>query len=198
MKIALKRPLTAMKTLPWRSIRKTERSGAKQISKVVALGVLLLIQAGAEARGDARAAAADHASFQWFPRFLDPIVGVWNVSVDITNCATGATIASGEAMALFAADGTRHETNATNPALRSPAFGTWRRLGKKNNKYQFAFRFFRFDTAGVNLGSQVIRHDLVLSADGTSYFSEGTAEIFDPFGNLIVIGCSTATATRFE
>jgi hypothetical protein len=67
-----------------------------------------------------RSAATDHA---WFP---DPIVGVWNVSVDITNCATGATIASREATALFAADGTRHETNATNPALRSPAFGNWR------------------------------------------------------------------------
>jgi hypothetical protein len=192
MKIALKWPLTGIKTLPRRNIRKNEHLGAKQITKVVALGVLLLTQVGAAAQDDAQAAATGHA---WFP---DPIVGVWNVSVDITNCATGATIASGEAMALFAADGTRHETNATNPALRSPAFGTWRRLGKKNNKYQFAFRFFRFDTAGVNLGSQVIRHDLVLSADGTSYFSEGTAEIFDPFGNLIVIGCSTATATRFE
>ena len=87
-----------------------------------------------------RSAATDHA---WFP---DPIVSVWNVSVDITNCATGATIASREAMALFAAYGTRHETNATNPALRCPTFGNWRHL--ENNEYQFAFRFFRFDAAG--------------------------------------------------
>ena len=81
-------------------------------------------------------------------------MGVWNVSVDITNCATGATIASREpraasreAMALFAADGTRHETNAINPALRSPAFGNWRH--PENNEYQFAFRFFGFDAAGA-------------------------------------------------
>jgi len=166
--------------------------GAKQILKVVALGVLLLVQSGAEARGDARAVASDHA---WFP---DPIAGVWNVSVDIANCAMGDTIASGEAMALFGADGTCHETNAANSALRSSAFGNWRRLAKRNNEYQFAFRFFRFDSSGVNIGSQVIRHDVVLSVDGMSHFSEGPAEIFDPFGNLIVIGCSRATATRFE
>ena len=191
MNVPLKRPLTAIKK-HWRNFMKSVRLDTKRISKIVALGVLLLIQPGAEARDDARAAATGHA---WLP---DPIVGAWNVRVDITNCATGATIASSEAMALFSADGTRHETNATNPALRSAAFGTWRRLGKKNNEYQFAFRFFRFDSAGVNIGSQVIRHDLVLSADGASYFSEGTTEIFDPFGNLIVIGCASATATRFE
>lgn len=192
MNIALNRPLTAIKALPLINIRKNVGLGANRISKVFAVGVLLLAHPGAEARDEAHPVAAGRA---WFP---DPIVGVWNVSVDITNCVTGATIASSEAMALFAADGTRHETNATNPALRSPAFGTWRRLGKKNNEYQFEFRFFRFDSAGVNIGSQIIRHDLVLSADGTSYFSEGTTEIFDPFGNLIVIGCASATATRFE
>lgn len=196
MNNALKQP-PAIRTFPCRNMRKNVCIGVKQISKVAALGALLLVQAGAEARDDARPAATGLA---WFGHawFQDPIVGVWNVSVDVTNCATGATIASGEAMALFAADGTRHETNATNPALRSAAFGNWRRLGKKNNKYQFAFRFFRFDAAGVNIGSQIIRHDLTLSSDGTSYVSEGPAEIFDPFGNLIVIGCSSASATRFE
>lgn len=200
MNIALKRPLTAIKTFPRRNIMKNARLDTKGISRMVALGVLLLAQAGAEARDDGQRVAAAATGHAWFrhAQFQDPIVGVWNVSVDVTDCATGATIASGEAMALFAADGTRHETNATNPALRSPAFGTWRRLGKKNNEYQFAFRFFRFDAAGVNIGSQIIRHDLVLSADGTSYFSEGTTEIFDPFGNLIVIGCASATAMRFE
>lgn len=163
--------------------------GAKRISKITALGVLLLAQSGAEA-GNGGAAAAGNA---WFP---DPIEGVWNASVDITICATGNTIASFEAMGMFAANGTFHDTNANNPALKSSTFGYWRSLG--NDEYQFAWRQFTFDAAGVNTGSVIVRHDVLLSADGASYFSEGTAEFFDPAGNLVSTGCSRAAATRFE
>ncbi len=144
---------------------------------------LVLAQAGAEARADASAA--------------DPIVGTWDVKVDIINCDTGATIASaGSALGLFNADGTRHETNASNPALRTPAYGNWHHV--KNNKYQFAFKFFRFDATGANIGSTSVRHNLFLSANRNGYYSEGTAEFFDPAGNLLFIACSTATAKRFK
>jgi hypothetical protein len=162
---------------------------AKRVSKIAALGILLLVQSGLEA-GNGGAAAAGHA---WFP---DPIEGVWNASVDITNCATGNTIASFEAIGMFAANGTFHDTNSTNPALKSSTFGYWRSLG--NNEYQFAWRQFTFDAAGVNTGSLIVRHDVLLSADGASYFSEGTGEFFDPAGNLVSTVCSSAAATRFE
>jgi hypothetical protein len=162
-------------------------SSAQRISKTVALGVLLLAPFGGEARG---AAAADHA---WFP---DPIEGVWNASVEVTNCATGATIAGLEAMGMFAANGTLHNTDTNNPALGSASFGHWRHV--EGNEYQFAFRHFRFDAAGAHIGSQIVRHDVFLAADGASYFSEGTSEFFDTPGNLLFIACSSATATRFE
>lgn len=162
--------------------------GPRRTVSMAVLGVLLFVQLGAQAQE--AASASDNA---WFP---DRIEGTWNVSVDITICATGATITSFDAMSMFAADGTFHDTNATNPALRSAGFGHWRHL--RRNEYQFAFRFFVFDETGVNIGSQIVRHNLVLSADRTTYSSEGTAEFYDPFGNLLVSGCSSSTATRFR
>jgi hypothetical protein len=102
-------------------------SRATRIFAGVAMCALIVVQAGAEARADASAAAT--------------IVGTWDVVVDIINCDTGATIASGgSALGLFNADGTRHETNATNPALRTPGYGNWHHV--KNNKFQFAFKFY--------------------------------------------------------
>ena len=167
---------------------KNAHLGSRRTVTMAVLGVLLFVQFGAQAQE--AAGASDN------PWFSDRIEGTWNVSVDITICASGATITSFDAMAMFAANGSFHDTNATNPALRSPGFGYWRHL--RRNQYEFAFRFFLFDETGVNIGSQVVRHDAVLSADRTTYSSEGTAELYDPFGNLLVSGCSNSTATRFQ
>lgn len=166
-------------------------SGSKRYPTTIALGILLLSLLGVAAQANSRAAATGKS---WF---ADPIVGTWEVVVDVTNCNTGDSIASGgQALALFNADGTRHETNATNPALRTPGYGNWHRV--ENNEYEFAFKFFRFDSTGAYIGSTSVRHDLFLSADATSYYSEGIAEFLDPANNLLFVGCGSATATRYE
>lgn len=160
--------------------------GAKRVSAALALGALFLAPLSIQAQ------AAPST-----PVFSDPIVGAWNVVVDIYNCDTGVLISSGnQAMGLFNADGTRHETAASNPALRTPGFGNWHRVGK--NEYEFAFKYFRFSAAGTFIGSTSIRHDLFLSADGQSYLSEGVTEILDPSNNLLATGCASAAATRYE
>jgi hypothetical protein len=162
-------------------------SAAKRFPTAIGLGILLLTQFATQAW----AAPAGP------PLFKDPIVGTWNVLVDITNCETGdVTMPGNQALALFNADGTRHETNASNPALRTPAYGNWHRVGK--DAYQFTFKFFRFAATGAHIGSTIVRHDHVLLADGWSYYSEGTAEFFDANNNSQFIACSTATATRFQ
>ena len=144
---------------------------------------------------DNRNGHSDEAAF--FPwRFADRIEGAWNVAVDITVCATGGTITSFDAMSLFGANGTFHDTNATPSALRSEAFGYWKRVGK--HAYEFAFRFFRFDATGASIGATVVRHDVLLSHRGDTYTSEGTAEFYDAVGNLTATGCSSSTATRFR
>lgn len=128
------------------------------------------------------------------PFQADRIEGLWTAHVDVFNCATGMG-SSFEAMALFAANGTFHDTNSTDPTARSASFGTWQHLG--GNVYEFAFRFFRF-SEGVYQGWNVIRHRVELAADGQSYFSEGTAEIYNTVGVVVGTGCSRAAAIRFN
>lgn len=129
-------------------------------------------------------------------KFKDPIEGVWNAKVNITVCGAGIVLNSFDAMGLFASNGTFHDTNATTPALRSDAFGTWSATGP--GTYEFAFRFFRFDPMGANVGSSVVRHQVVLDPDGDGYHSEGSAEFYDVNGVLFMTGCSDSEAARFH
>ena len=124
--------------------------------------------------------------FPWRP--VDQIEGVWNAKVDITDCG-GFVVFSFDAMALFGANGTFHDTNALPSAIRSDAFGHWKRTGKST--YSFAFDF---TTGGVT----VVRHSLKLAANGATYESEGTGEFYDPNGILVNTACSKSTASRFE
>lgn len=130
------------------------------------------------------------------PFQADRIEGLWTAHVNITICATGTVVASFDAMGLFGANGTFHDTNSVNPALRSASFGTWHHLG--GNSYEFALRFFRFDLQGFNQGWSVVRHKVELSADGQTYNSEGTAEFYNVSGGLIMTGCSDSEAIRFN
>lgn len=130
------------------------------------------------------------------------MAGLWLVRVTLTNCATGAPLpfpgATFDAMSLFEADGTFHDTNANSPLLRSQTFGIWEHV--EGRHYRFAFRAFQFDSTGTLwTGSQVIRHSVVLSADGMSYTSSGTAEFYDIHGvPMMPNGCSASTAQRFN
>ncbi|MEX2126021.1 MAG: hypothetical protein WD795_19175 [Woeseia sp.] len=135
-------------------------------------------------------------------RFTDPIEGVWNVSVVITDCASGVALPLPpfDAMAMFGGDGTFHDTNSNSPTLmvRSDAFGHWKHV--RGNKYRFAFKAFHFDLAGMYLGYNIVSHDVVLARNGKSYSSKGTVEFFNPDGTQRppVLGCSESTATLFE
>jgi hypothetical protein len=146
----------------------------------------------------------------------DPIEGLWDVTVSITPpppspggaCPGGPPLATFKAMALFGRGGTLHDLNDTGkagPFPRSPGLGTWERA--KWRHYQFAFKYFVFDTTtGAPAGWAIIRHDVVLARDGKSYVSDGTAENFDASGAPIgpgvpgrpPVGCSSSTAVRFE
>lgn len=129
------------------------------------------------------------------PFQADRIEGLWTAHVNVFDCITGFGTTF-EAMAIFAANGTFHDTNSTDPTLRSASFGTWQHL--EGNAYEFAFQFFRFNSDGIYQGWNVVRHRVELAADGQSYFSEGTAEIYSAVGGLIATGCSSAQAIRFK
>lgn len=124
------------------------------------------------------------------------IEGVWDARVTIRVCSTGMSIASFQALGVFARGGTFYDTNSTNPVLRSATFGTWSQV--RRDKFTFASKFFRFDAVGNNIGSQIIRHQVTLSSSGDQYTSSGTAESYDAAGVLTMTGCSSTTATRFN
>jgi len=149
--------------------------------------------------GQPAAFADDGIGERWTTQ--ERIEGVWLAKVTITNCATGEALpfpgAKFDAMGIFASNGILHNTDQNNPATKSETFGTWERTGR--NTYRFAFRLFRFDTTGLFTGSQIVRHNVVLSRDGLSYTSSGNAEFYDVSGiRMLPDGCSKATATRFK
>jgi hypothetical protein len=129
------------------------------------------------------------------------LAGIWNVRVNITNCEAGnvpgsIVFASFDAMGAFLADGTFLDANAQNPATQSTHLGYWRHI--HGNRYEFAQKFFLFDTAGAPIGWRIVRHDIVLSHSGFGYTSSGTAETFNADGLLLTTGCSTSSAIRFD
>lgn len=164
----------------------------------LALAAALLVGSSA-VRADGREDELWRAGFWWM---TDPIEGLWNVNVTITNCATGAALATFPAMGLFARGGTFHDTNggaASPPSSRSSSFGVWKHV--RGRTYEFAFQLFRFNSTGQPIGTQIVRHMVTLARDGESYTSSGSSEAFDTSGVLIPgppTGCSTSTATRFE
>lgn len=167
---------------------------------IILAGTLAPLPAQGAAQGSSELQQAK-AGWETARQFRDRIQGVWNVSVVRTDCGSGNVVAPlFDAMAVFGADGIFHDTNANNPTLmvRSDAFGHWKHV--RGNKYRFAFRVFNFDVAGMYLGYQVVRHDVVLAKNGKTYTSSGTAEFFNPDGTQRqpVLICSGSTATRFK
>jgi len=85
-----------------------------------------------------------------------------------------------------------------NVVVRGPAHGTWEHVSGR--LYADTHVFFRFDpTTGAFLGTQRIKENVLLSADGDSYTSLAISDQFDPNGNLTASGLrATITATRIK
>jgi hypothetical protein len=123
--------------------------------------------------------------------------GTWDVQVAIRNCQTGAAIRTFQSVSQFMSGGTMQDvTSGYPPSQRVTGLGVWSHVS--GNSYRFSFKSFSFDANGNFTGWQVIRHEATLDSRATAFTSGGTAEVYDPNGNLLFTGCSTTTATRFE
>lgn len=123
------------------------------------------------------------------------IVGVWDVSVTVFNCATGAQGPTFPALHKYELGG----TGQLEPAGSSPAnplhLVVWEYLG--GNQYSANAKFFRYDASGV-IGTTVISNVVSISDDGTTYSGSGIAELYDLNGNKVgVAGCPSFSGTRF-
>lgn len=126
------------------------------------------------------------------------LVGTWDVRVSLINCQTGGVIRSFDSVGTFMQGGTTIDSTSGIPqAGKTPGQGVWSHT--TGNNYAFRFKSFSFDPAtGAYSGYTIIRHEATLDPSGDSYTSSGTAEIYAPNGMLVMTGCSSTVATRFE
>lgn len=129
------------------------------------------------------------------------LVGSWDVRITARDCETGTPIPFipvFPAIATYDQGGTMQETDLGGPNLvRLPGHGVWTRQSGRR-QYSAAFRFLNFNLDRTFVGTNVIRSAISLSHDGNEYTSTDTLDVLDPNGNVIVRGCATQTATRFE
>ena len=123
-----------------------------------------------------------------------PLEGVWDISITIRSCTTGAALATGRAIQIFIDGGTM--TEIADRANRSAGLGTWRHLGGRN--YATHHEFIEYSAAGSFNGTTVLTREIELSANADDFTATTTTEVFNAAGQLINTVCATSTATRFE
>jgi hypothetical protein len=130
------------------------------------------------------------------------IEGVWRTAVTGRNCQTGAPLGPFVIRGLitFHQGGTMSEFGVapgSTPALRSPGHGLWQREHGWQ-EYSFGFIHNRYDASGVFIGTQQVRAELELAANGDQFTTRSAIETRDANDNVIATGCATSVGTRFE
>jgi hypothetical protein len=124
------------------------------------------------------------------------IVGVWDVSVTIVSCTTGAAVGTGAAIIMFNDGGT--VMDASSNSNESARLGTWRHLGGSSystlSKY---FTYSAFGPAAFN-GTGVLTREIELNKNADEYTATSTNEVYNAAGQLINTICATSTGTRSE
>lgn len=118
--------------------------------------------------------------------------GVWNVSVTVTNCDTGAIIRTVHSLQAYHHDGTVTET--ANTASRGISLGVWNSAG--GGTYADSFYFYRYTSTGVFASLAHATDTITLDSDAGHYTSTGQVLDFDANGNLLSTGCVIHTAYR--
>jgi len=128
------------------------------------------------------------------------LVGSWDVTVTPRDCATGDPAPfppAFSAVQTYNQGGTMLASVLPTPGILSlDGQGVWSH--RKGRQYSVAFRFVNFNPDGTPAGRNVIRDIVTLALDSKTYTSTGTVDILDSSGNLILRGCATTSATRFE
>jgi hypothetical protein len=125
----------------------------------------------------------------------DPVEGVWESSVTIRDCTSGATTRTFKGLTVLHRGGTTTGVNNQPPMLNGPALGTWKRDASRAT-LTASYRFFRFNADGSFAGAQKLTRTLTPSADGASMTGTISAQILDPSDNVLQTICGTEQAAR--
>jgi hypothetical protein len=133
--------------------------------------------------------AASHTILQ--AQEKDLLEGIWNVSVVVTNCTTGAPIREVNSIQLFHRDGT--ETETANTASRGISQGVWHPTSW--NTVDAIYWFYRYKADGTFASIATVTDTITLGEEG-KFTSVGVVTDHDATGALISTGCFTHTANR--
>ena len=120
------------------------------------------------------------------------IVGIWDVSVTVKDCHTGAPIRTVRSLQMFNQDGTISET--ANTFLRGSSVGVWAHAG--GQMFGATFWFFRYKPDGTFASIAKALDMVVLGQDGSQFTASGTIQDFDANNVLLTTGCFTHAARR--
>ncbi|MDE3186185.1 MAG: hypothetical protein KGM96_01510 [Acidobacteriota bacterium] len=119
------------------------------------------------------------------------LLGVWNVSVTVVNCQSGAPIRTVHSLQMFGLNGIFTET--ANTALRGISEGVWSNQGGQT--YVALYWFYRYNPDG-SFASLAKATNTVMLGDNGQFEATGLIQDFNASGELISVGCVTQTASR--
>jgi hypothetical protein len=118
--------------------------------------------------------------------------GVWDVSVTVVDCQSGALIRNVTSVQMFTHDGAMMET--TNTGTRGPSLGAW--FHAYGQTYGAAYWFYRYNSDGSFASRATANNTITLSPDGSQFTVTATIRDFDANNNLISTGCVSQTAKK--
>ena len=123
--------------------------------------------------------------------------GTWRLQVTVRDCQTGQALRTFPALFAFAKGGTLTVTTAGQlPSLSTPGLGVWRH--RDGHTYSAVSEAFVFSPAGAWTQTHRLTRVIEIGNDANEFTDTVALQIFDTNGNLIVTGCGTSVASRFE
>ena len=118
------------------------------------------------------------------------LLGVWNITVKVVDCTTGAPIRTVHALQMYSLGGAFTETTGT--ASRGISEGVWSNSGGQT--YTAHYWFYRYNPDGTFASFAQATNQVTLG-DGGTFTAVGIIQ--DAWANgTNTIGCVTQTATR--
>ena len=166
--------------------RNLKRFTASRGTAALVLAGILVLGSGLTARAQSEDGGSDNA-----------LEGTWRLQVTVRDCQTGQALRTFPALFAFAKGGTLTATTAGQlPSLSTPALGVWRHTD--GHTYSAVSEAFVFSPAGAWTQTHRLTRVIEIGNDANEFNDTVALQIFDTNGNLIVTGCATSVATRFE
>ena len=150
---------------------------------VTAAATSLLLQACGG--GDALAQSASDA---------DPVEGVWESTLTVKDCTSGAVLATFKGQSVLHRGGTLSADNSQPTVTRGAAYGTWKRGA--GNAYTSTLVFMRFNPDTTLAGTQKLVRSFSMAADGNSLTGTIAAQIINTAGVVVQQVCVSETGAR--